>query len=292
MKRLALTIALVLTALMTTAETQTAKANPAAAQPQKDSEGHTLVALWKTFYKAQDADLPQDEAKALEAIKQEARMKHLAWDFYDAATRYVQVRSSINWKDRESLNKAMEQEIADFAEPVLIFYHTVRNYGGSKGNEYIEKNKNALQASYNPEFYDRDGSFCRAIYSPVIRKTVKNDYEYALWSLFHSGRPSDIGNYYDGAYPEEAFIEYTEDAKYVNKTGYDRMANYIDEYEGKAVTLMARQYRLNYEFGALRNNKKATSKSSGPSAHSSRTTAKSSPAPRSSSPTAAPGPRI
>ena len=67
MKRFALTVALVLTALMTTAETQTAKANPAAAQPQKDSEGHTLVALWKTFYKAQDADLPQDEAKALEA---------------------------------------------------------------------------------------------------------------------------------------------------------------------------------------------------------------------------------
>ena len=259
MKRFALTIALVLTALMTPAETQTANAHSAASQPQKDSEGHTLVALWKTFYKAQDADLPQDQAKALEAIKQEARTKHLAWDFYDAATRYVQVRSSINWKDRESLNKAMEQEIADFAEPVLIFYHTVRNYSGSRPGEYVEQNKAALQASYNPEFHDRDGSYCRAIYSPVLRKTVKNDYEYCLWSLFHSGRPSKIDDYYDEAYPEEAFIEYTEDAKYVNKTGYDRMANYIEEYEGKAVTLMARQYRLNYEFGNLRNSKLASS---------------------------------
>ncbi len=64
----------------------------------KDSDGHTLVSLWKPYYKAVDADKPQDQAKALETIKQEAVSKHLAWDFYDAASRYVQVKSSINWK--------------------------------------------------------------------------------------------------------------------------------------------------------------------------------------------------
>ena len=98
MKRLTITIALILSSLMSFSQT-------------KDSDGHTLVSLWKTYYKAEDADKPQDQAKALEAIKQEAVRKHLAWDFYDAASRYVQVRSSINWKDHEKLNAAFESDI-------------------------------------------------------------------------------------------------------------------------------------------------------------------------------------
>ena len=78
MKRLTITLVLILSSLMSFSQT-------------KDSDGHTLVSLWKPYYKAVDADKPQDQAKALEAIKQEAVSKHLAWDFYDAASRYVQV---------------------------------------------------------------------------------------------------------------------------------------------------------------------------------------------------------
>ena len=98
MKRLTLTLALILTSLMSFSQT-------------KDSDGHTLVSLWKTYYKAEKADKPQDQAQALEAIKQEAAARHLAWDWYDAATRYVDVKSSVNWKDRSKLQSALEAEI-------------------------------------------------------------------------------------------------------------------------------------------------------------------------------------
>ena len=86
MKKIALTLALLMSTLISFSQS-------------KDSDGHTLVALWKTFYKAQKADRPQDQIAALEAIKTEASAKHLGWDFYDAASRYVSVRTSVNWKE-------------------------------------------------------------------------------------------------------------------------------------------------------------------------------------------------
>ena len=46
MKRLTLTLALILTSLMSFSQT-------------KDSDGHTLVSLWKTYYKAEKADKPK-----------------------------------------------------------------------------------------------------------------------------------------------------------------------------------------------------------------------------------------
>ena len=115
MKKLTLTLALILSTLMSFSQT-------------KDSDGHSLVALWKTFYKAENADKPQDEAAALEAIKKEAAAQHLAWDWYDAAKRYVSVRSSINWKDRETVSAAMEKELNEFGEPIAVLFHTRKEH--------------------------------------------------------------------------------------------------------------------------------------------------------------------
>ena len=93
---------------------------PAAA---KDDQGHTLVRLWSEYYKAVDADKPKDQADILLRIKQEASQKHLAWDFYDATWKYVQARTSTNWKLREELNKEAEGDLERFGEPVAVFYH-------------------------------------------------------------------------------------------------------------------------------------------------------------------------
>ena len=38
----------------------------------KDDQGHTLTALWKSYYTARDQDKPQDQQKILENIKKEA----------------------------------------------------------------------------------------------------------------------------------------------------------------------------------------------------------------------------
>ena len=62
----------------------------------KDKDDHTLVALWKEYYAAEAADKPKTQASVLEKIKAEAKAKHLAWDYYDAASRLAQVRISGN----------------------------------------------------------------------------------------------------------------------------------------------------------------------------------------------------
>ena len=161
MKRLTITLVLILSSLMSFSQT-------------KDSDGHTLVSLWKPYYKAVDADKPQDQAKALETIKQEAVSKHLAWDFYDAASRYVQVKSSINWKDREKLNAAFESEIDALAEPIVVFYH--RHYSmGSQAAAFVSKHREALLASHNPEFYSRDRNVSGTTFSAALLPLIKND---------------------------------------------------------------------------------------------------------------------
>ncbi len=214
----------------------------------KDDAGHTLVNLWKTFYKAEQNDLPQDKVKALEAIKKEAKAKNLAWDWYDAASCYVYVRSSINWKDRDKCNKAFQEEITALDEPVIVFYHN-----NSDQEEYVEKNKARLQRSCNPEFHKRDSRINSAIYAPALLKLIKNDYEYALWSMWLSRKDGDLKDYYSGRYPEEALIEYSEITRYMDKSAYDKLSVYENKYSGKAVSLLARQRRLQWEFRELNN---------------------------------------
>ena len=222
----------------------------------KDSDGHTLVALWKTFYKAEEADKPQDESAALEAIKKEAAEKHLAWDWYDAATRYVQVRSSINWKDRSNLQSAMEKELNEFGEPIAVLYHYVSNWGKDKAEEYVRNNKAELQKANNPEFYKR--SLGGALYSPALLPLVENDYEYALWRIYFVNRSRDVKDYYGEKYPFCAFIDYSDATNYSDDVAYVKLESFVKKYDGKASALMGRQMRLRYDFRQL--NKKDTSK--------------------------------
>ena len=222
----------------------------------KDSEGHVLVSLWKSFYKADQADLPQDKVKALEAIKAEARSKHLAWDWYDAANRYVTVRSNINWKDYEQLRKSLQDEIKSFDEPVIVFFEN----SNADQEEYVEKNKARLEGSYNPEFYKRDSKITVQVYGTALLQLIKNDYEYALWSMYLGRRDGDLKEYCEGRYPEEALIEYTDITRFPEKTAYDKMGGYEKKYSGKAASLLARQYRLQRDFRELNQSAKATSK--------------------------------
>lgn len=216
----------------------------------KDSDGHTLVALWKTFYKAENADKPQDEAAALEAIKKEAVERHLAWDWYDAAQRYIYVRSSVNWKDRQNLIQAMEKELLEFDEPIAVLYHNISTWGKDKAEEYVRSHKEALQKANNPEFYTR-GNIGGAVYSDALIPLIRNDYEYAVWSLYFARRSPDVRNYYGDTYPFAAFVEYSDKTYYSDSVSYENMAEYVKKYDGKAVALMGRQMRLGWEFRQL-----------------------------------------
>ena len=246
MKKLTLTLALILSTLMSFSQT-------------KDSEGHTLVNLWKTFYKAQDADKPQDQVKALDAIKQEATTQRLAWDFYDAAQKYVDVRRSINWKDRSAVETAMEKEINDFGEPVAVFYYYRTRWGKDKLASYVKENKAALQATHNPEFAAHDGNIHRPVYSSALRPLLKDDYEYALWSIYFGNGVKDVQEYYGEVYPQAAFIEYSEALNYSDYIVPRNLESYVRKYDGKAVSLLGRQWLLNHEFSDLRQEKDPTS---------------------------------
>jgi hypothetical protein len=245
MKRLTITLVLILSSLMSFSQT-------------KDSDGHTLVSLWKPYYKAVDADKPQDQAKALEAIKQEAVSKHLAWDFYDAASRYVQVKSSINWKDREKLNAAFESEIDALAEPIVVFYH--RHYSmGSQAAAFVSKHREALLASHNPEFYSRDRNVSGTTFSAALLPLIKNDYEYALWSMYLKKEVCPLKAYYGDSYPCAAFAEFYAIDSWSDETNYANWGKFAEKYKDKAVSLLARECRLSHEFWKLRREDGSTS---------------------------------
>ncbi|MBO4454890.1 MAG: hypothetical protein J5759_00400 [Bacteroidales bacterium] len=246
MKRVTLTLALILSTLMSFAQ-------------NKDSEGHTLIGLWKDYYKAEKADKPQDQLKALTAIKQEAAKQHLAWDFYDAGNKYVTVGSSINWKDRSNLSSAFDKEVQEFGEPVAVYFHRRYHWGRTQCEEFAQKNLDALAASYNPEFYPLDGAITGPVYYSVLKTLIHNDYEYVLWSIFGSSTSEVIKDYYKDKYPESALIEYSDCVRSIDSMAYIKLGDYINKYGTKAVTMLARQRRLAREFSMLKSERSTTS---------------------------------
>ena len=137
MKRITLTLTLILVSLMSFSQT-------------KDSQGHTLVSLWKVYQKAADADKPQDQLQALDAIRKEAEARHLGWDFYCAVNEAVSVRSSVNWKDRSAAQQDMEKAIDAFGEPVVVFFHRRHLWSSAEAGRYVSEHKEALEKTFNP----------------------------------------------------------------------------------------------------------------------------------------------
>ena len=123
----------------------------------KDDNGHTLTKLWAAYEKAVDADKPKDQAAILEQIKKEASAQHLAWDYYDACWKYVQARSSTNWKLHGELMQQANADIEKFGEPVAVFYNRKGNATSTSLLEYVTEKKDILLQAYNPEFYDFSG---------------------------------------------------------------------------------------------------------------------------------------
>ena len=113
----------VIAALLTTFSFITMKAiiQAPTVTEKTDSDGHVLVSLWKDYKSAVDSDRPKKEAEILSKIKAEAKSKKLAWDFYDATRKYVNVVSNLNWKMIDSLGRQSAAEIKDFDYPIVTF---------------------------------------------------------------------------------------------------------------------------------------------------------------------------
>ena len=229
----------------------------------KDDSQHTLVKLWAEYYKAVDADKPKDQCDILERIKKEASEKHLAWDYYDACWKYVQARSSTNWKLREELTNQANQDIEKFGEPVAVYYNRKNSYSADNLRGYITEQKERLLQAHNPEFYVMDGNLDNFLYSSILLKTIANDYEYTLWSLFGKSRDDAtsqlIADYYKGRYPHDAFIEYTNIVRRPYSVADPQVEQYVTDHAGQAVSMLGRQYLLQRRQTKLNQDKASTS---------------------------------
>ena len=221
---------------------------------------HALPKLWQKVEDAARADKPQDEMKALEAVKKEARTKHLTWDFYDAGARYIRVASSVNWKMRDSLQAAFEKEIDAFGEPVAVFYHRRQGYGRQgewNAEEFIAANKKKLQAGHNTSFYSEDWHLNSFKFRDWLTENLANDYEYALWSIAAYGADRKaaveaLNKHFGGSYPMGALAEYLEAADADSKAAeVAALQTFAEKYRGKAVALLAEEDILERRFNAL-----------------------------------------
>ena len=224
----------------------------------KDEGDHTLTKLWAEYYKAVNADRPKDQADVLEKIKQEASSLHLAWDFYDACWKYVDARTSVNWKLRDELTAQANADIDRLGEPVAVYYNYEGSWSAEKALSYAREQKERLLAAHNPEFYERDGNLNGHPYSSLLGSWLANDYEYVLWSLFGRYRTDvvadAIAEHFAGRYPFDAFIEYTRIQRLTSTTAEEKMPEYIEAHAGQAVSMLGRQFLLQRRQNKLNNN--------------------------------------
>ena len=218
----------------------------------KDGDGHRLTALWADYEKAVKADRPKKQASTLEEIKRQAEAKRLAWDFYDASRKYVQLRSESNWKLREDLTRQMEQDLDRFGEPVAIIYDRRHDQADSLIS-YIKANEAKLKSSSNPEFWSRDPRLESFPYGATLPGLLGSDYDYALWCLFseapdNSAASALMHSAYAGSYPLGALMKLSELTS-GNENG--PVKAFAAEHRGDAVGILAEGWLLDRRFHEL-----------------------------------------
>ncbi len=226
----------------------------------KDGDGHRLTALWADYEKAVKADRPKKQASTLEEIKRQAEAKRLAWDFYDASRKYVQLRSESNWKLREDLTRQMEQDLDRFGEPVAIIYDRRHDQADSLIS-YIKANEAKLKSSSNPEFWSHDLLILQYTFGNVLPRFLSSDYDYALWHLFsrntdNSAASALMHQTYDGTYPLGALVRYTE---LVSREEEESMKKLASEHNGDAVGVLAEGLLLNRKYQKMKDDGTGTS---------------------------------
>lgn len=223
--------------------------------------------LWKDFEAAQKADRPQKQLDILQEIKRIASKERLPWDFYRAGEEFVNVSSYRNWKLRDSLYTQFQKDIETFGEPVLTFYNSRYNLAGK--SEFLKENRSRLEKGRHEDFFRADDRLASEIYDDVLVERIANDWEYVLWSLVLGNRwnSSSVEEYAEmlekalgDRYPDAAFLEFTR-IQWIRddfRSG-ERLEEYVRKYDGKAVSLLARQALLAMEFEKMERDGKGTS---------------------------------
>lgn len=233
--------------------------------PEKDKSGHQLVALWKEYYAAKDADRPQTQLAVLTKIKAQAKEKSLAWDFWDAARTYTDVAISRNWKLRDSVNTALCTEAMAFPDAMVPFTYLLNYKSDEEAFNYAVKNAGQLGGHNNKAFYLADGRVNNCM-SECLPDYIKDDYEYSLWTIF-LGNNSRVRN--EAQKRLEGMLSEYPSLPYFRYMSATRLAPGSDQWkeamnsaaglcEGKAVSLYPKAALLYDRLQELQKNKNAT----------------------------------
>lgn len=221
----------------------------------------SLETLWEEYVDASWLDRVQKMADVLEQIKVKAIEERANWDYYRACYEYVNVRSSRDWKLRDSLEKQMRNELLAYDEPLLLYL--MDNRAGLAPEallESVEKMKDRLREGHNVKVYNNNGY----IFNRAVPALVDNDYEYVLWDLFRdcyvrSWNPEFCENVYallqdesGDSYPKAGLAEYL----YVTRVSPAQerkglLESIAQKYEGQALALFPLYYLLEMEFNNM-----------------------------------------
>lgn len=212
-----------------------------------DKCGHVLVRQWEAYYDAREADAPQRQMTILSEIKEMALAGCMDWDYYDACVKYVDVGRNRDWKQRDKLTEACRQELLSYDEPLLLFiYESSLKWPNIEENlKFIQENKEKLLKGSHPIIYRQKNVFPE--YKEILLPALKNDYEYALWSVcMASVFMSENNPVWDllaecvnDCYPQEFLLNYYRTWTLPEEEKLEKMMSLSERYGKRAVSMLS-----------------------------------------------------
>ena len=216
----------------------------------------TIEKLWKDYESAESSDLPQKQLEILQEIKKTASAQDAWYDFYRAGEEYVNVRSSVNWKEREQALEQWKAEAESCGSPIVVY--AFMHSRGTSALDYVQEHRTQMEKSCHREFYE--SLVPNSKFGPLLPDMIDNDYDYALWDLGTSGTAAAreiLKDRVSDTYPLAAFLEYFPIADQYRLR--EPLEAFADRYSGKAVALLAREDLLWQKFHKLDRSDAATS---------------------------------
>ena len=245
---------------------------------RRNSAGtHVLESMWKTYDEAAKADLPQKMMEISADIRKEAFGRRLAWDYYDASLKYIDAGSQHNWKIRDSLKAEVKEGFEAFGDPLLLLLYDMKMWTSVPDSlySYIDRHSARLEKSENRSVYTGCNPFIETILltsilnpcSESVLEHLDNDYEFALWSLLLRGWDrgkvaaktiASLKSSFGDSYPSAQFLELFEadmiPDMYIHPDAElraEKLKGFHEKYSDKAVSLLALQEVLQYEFDSM-----------------------------------------
>ena len=202
-------------------------------------KGRTIEKLWKDYESAESSDLPQKQLEILQEIKKTASAQDAWYDFYQAGEKYVDVRSSVNWKDREAAEEQWRTEAESCGSPIVVYAY--RRDRDADVLDYLKEHRARMEKSCHRAFYESLTSDSK--FGPVLKDLLDNDFDYALWDLSagwsdeRDAARGELKSRVSGSYPLEPFLEYLPIAGQYADAG--PLEAFAARYKGKAAALLA-----------------------------------------------------